>query len=175
MRSSDAVRQRMNKHFSPSDALAIGLNAALCVMCLIGMQQSLDLVWGALLFGAGALFLLLSPFLYRWLPSREPRVETDAASIRRYSGEVVVASIRWEAIDEIAVVTNDAGPSEDDIVWVFMKADGSQGIAIGGSSIGFPALLEKLQRLPGFDHVMLLEAMGCVIAERFVVWRRPSA
>jgi hypothetical protein len=161
------------KQFSQGDLLAIGAGTALVVMCLVGASRSPDLLWAALFFGVCVVFLLLRPCLYRWRLARQLRVEYDADTIRACSREVEVASITWDELDEIAVLTSEAGPSGDDIVWVFASPSRSKTILIAGACPGFPALLEALQRLPDFDNVTLLEAMSSTTLGCFVVWRRP--
>jgi hypothetical protein len=94
--------------------------------------------------------------------------------IRHYSGEVVVASIRWDEVDEIAVITSETGTSGDDVVWVLTSTQ-ARDISITPTILGFSALLEQIQRLPGFDHATFVAAMGSVTVERFVVWQRPLA
>lgn len=166
---------RCLKQLAQSDLLAIGGGAALVVMCLVGASQSPDLLWAALLFGVCVGVLLLRPYLDRWRLARQPRVAYDADTIRSCSREVVLASITWDELDEIAVFTSEAGPIGDDRVWVFTDPSRSKILLIAGTCPGFPALLEALQRLPDFDDVTLLEAMGSTALGRFVVWRRPRA
>jgi hypothetical protein len=163
------------KQFSQDNLVAIGASVALALMCLGGLPQSPDLIWGALFFGVCVVLLLLQPFLDRWRLARQLRVEYDADTIRSCSREVVVASIRWDELDAIAILTSEAGPSGDDLEWVFTNASWSKTISITGACAGFPALLEALQRLPDFDNVTLLEALGSVTPGRFVVWRRLRA
>jgi hypothetical protein len=163
------------KQLSQNDLLSAGASAALALMCLVGASRSPDLLWGALFFGACVVSLLLRPFLDRWRLARQLRVEYDVGTIRTRCREVVVASITWDELDEIAVFTSETGPSGDDIVWVFANPSRSKIILITAACSGFPALLEALQRLPGFDNVTLLEAMSSVTAGCFVVWRRPRA
>jgi hypothetical protein len=163
------------KQFSQSDLLTIGCGAALVGMCLVGASQSPDLLWAALLFGACVVVLLLRPYLDRWRLARQPRVAYDADTIRTCSREVVLASITWDELDEVAVCTSDAGPIGDDRVWVFTNPSRSKILLIAGTCPGFPTLLEALQRLPDFDNVTLLEATGSTTLGRFVVWRRLRA
>lgn len=44
------------------------------------------------------------------------------------------------------------------------------GCAVPQGAEGFPALLERLQRLPGFDNRAVIEAMGSASPERFPCW-----
>jgi hypothetical protein len=39
------------KQFSQDNLVAIGASVALALMCLVGLPQSPDLIWGALFFG----------------------------------------------------------------------------------------------------------------------------
>jgi hypothetical protein len=99
-------------------------------------------------------------------------VEYDVEAIRNYGGAALPAVIRWDEIDEIAVLTSEIGPAGDDVVWVFSNASGSPVVLIAGTSPGFAALLAELQRLPNFDNEALLMAMGSLKLARFIVWRR---
>jgi hypothetical protein len=167
------MQRRMKQHYSWGDLLTIGIGIAMVLMGLVGIRQSPELIWAILFFGACVAVLVLMPFLGRWLPAKESRVEYDATSIRTSFGTSKVDSIRWDEVDEIALITSESGPTGDDVVWVFADATRSKVTGIAPTSTGFPALLEELQRLPGFDHEALLLAMGSVTLERFVVWRRP--
>lgn len=160
------------KQFPQNDLLPIGAGIVLVVVCLVGASRSPDLLWGALLFGVCVVLLLLRPYLDRWRLARQLRVVYDADTICTCSRELVVASIRWDELDEITVFTSETGPSGDDIVWVFANHSRSKTMLIAGACPGFPALLEALQRLPNFDNLTLLEAMGSTTPGRFVVWRR---
>lgn len=161
--------------FTRSDLLAGGISIGALLLSLIGMQRDPTLIWAALFFGACAAILLLQPLLARRLASREARVVFDADAIRTTLGHSVVGAIRWDDVDTITIFTRDTGPLDDDLVWMFANAARSKVLLIPGTIAGFPELLEKLTQLPGFDHAALLEALGCVTAERFVVWHRPTA
>jgi hypothetical protein len=161
------------KQFSQFELLGLGASAALAVMSLIGMPRSPDLIWAALFFVVSGVCLLLRPSLDRRRSVRQVRVGHDADGIRMYSGEVVLASITWDDLDEIALFTNATGPGGDDLVWLFANVTRSSIIMVPGACPGFPALLKVLQEMPGFDNVLLLEALGSVGLDRFVVWRRP--
>jgi len=160
------------KHYSGSDMLTIGIGIAFTLMGLVGIRQEPSLIWATLFFFACVLILVLQPFLARWRPARYLRVEYDVEAIRNYGGAALPAVIRWDEIDEIAVLTSEIGPAGDDVVWVFSNASGSPVVLIAGTSPGFAALLAELQRLPNFDNEALLMAMGSLKLARFIVWRR---
>jgi hypothetical protein len=68
-------------------------------------------------------------------------------------------------------VTTDHGPFVDDVFWLLIGEDG-KGCAVPSEAEGMKALLERLQRLPGFDNEAVIAAMGSTSNARFRVWKR---
>ena len=60
------------------------------------------------------------------------------------------------------------GPFSDDLYWLLIGQDG-QGCAVPGS--GGDALLERLQRLPRFDNVAVIEASASTRDATFTAWQ----
>jgi hypothetical protein len=81
-------------------------------------------------------------------------------------------SVRWDDLDEVAVVTNDQGPFADDVHWLLLPSGRQQVCAIPQSALGSDKLLEHLQQLPGFRNETFVESMGSTTSARFVVWKR---
>jgi hypothetical protein len=73
-------------------------------------------------------------------------VAFDEAGLRRILPDGRCEYIAWCELQEIAIVTTDAGPIEEDVYWIF-SGDG-RGCAIPGSSEGIATLLVRLQTLP---------------------------
>lgn len=82
-------------------------------------------------------------------------------------------TVRWEALREVAIVTTDLGPFVDDVFWLLSSDDG--GCAVPSETEGAAALLHRLQQLPGFDNIAVIEAMGSTNNASFLVWRRTES
>lgn len=91
------------------------------------------------------------------------RVRADGAS----------DSIAWVDLHEVAIVTTEGGPLNEDIYWVLSDAAGSA-CAVSGAAAGSHRLLARLQELPGFDNEAVIEAMASR-GGRFVCWQHPGA
>lgn len=81
-------------------------------------------------------------------------------------------SVKWEGLREVSIVTTAGGPFEDDVLFVLIGEGGT--CIVPHSDPGCASLLERLQRLPGFDNEALIEAMGSPQAGRFVCWSTPE-
>ena len=79
-------------------------------------------------------------------------------------------SVRWDALEEVLLMTTDQGPLEPDVFWVL--SGGETGVVVPQGATGERALLERLQQLPGFDSRPVIEAMGCTDNRQFSCWKR---
>ena len=159
--------------YSRSDIVCILVSVVLAVAGGVGSAEPHKEI-GVWFFGVGAVILMAQP----WLRQRrsnsaaaKERVEFDEQEIRRFLPDGKTESIRWDELHEIGIVTTDEGPWVDDVFWLFLNADSSKGCAASNDAVGFPALLERLQRLPGFNDEAVVQAMGSTVNDRFVVWR----
>jgi hypothetical protein len=81
--------------------------------------------------------------------------------------------VRWDALQEVSIITSDEGPFVDDLHWVLLGAPG--GCAVASSAVGASELLARLQALPGFNNEAVIQAMGSTSHAQFVCWTRASA
>ncbi|GED96399.1 hypothetical protein [Gordonia crocea] len=118
----------------------------------------------------------------RFWKRRDPRaaaaqlagaVSFDDQRITRELGGGRSESIRWVELSEVRLVTTDGGPFADDVVWVLVGGD--RGILVPSETPGTGALLERLQELPGFDSMAVIEAMGSITNNSFLCWRSDPA
>ena len=79
-------------------------------------------------------------------------------------------SVRWDELEEVAIVTTDCGPFLDDVFW--MLCGKNRGCVVPSESLGTNELIERLQKLPGFDNHAVIQAMGSTDNARFVCWTR---
>ena len=103
---------------------------------------------------------------------RSSVVEFDDLSIscRRPSG--LIETVRWDDLRAVFIQTTADGPAVDDVFWV--RAGEKSGCVVPSEAEGCDKLVERLQRLPGFDNAAVIEAMTCTEDRQFVCWRKPE-
>lgn len=114
-------------------------------------------------------------FFSRPAPAKPQRAtvtcDDDAVACRRPDG--LVETVRWANLRIVVIQTTDAGPAVDDVYWVLYG--GESGCVVQSEAEGMNLLLERLQRLPGFDNHAVIQAMSCTESQTFVCWKRPEA
>lgn len=79
-------------------------------------------------------------------------------------------SLAFDALAAIVIETNDKGPWGEDVIWHLLgRAEGSC-LSIPQTAEGFSAVLERLQRLPGFDNQQVIAAMASTSLNAFLCW-----
>lgn len=81
-------------------------------------------------------------------------------------------SVAWTDIQEVTIVTTDAGPFANDVFWVLAGTTG--GCVVPAHAPDAQGLLEQLQRLPDFDNTVVVKAMTSTVEARFVCWRKST-
>lgn len=110
-------------------------------------------------------------FLRRLSPRRATvTFDEDAVTCRRRRG--LVEAVRWADLRAVAIRTTDAGPAVDDVFWVL--DGGASGCVVPSEAEGMDLLLQRLQRLPGFDNPAVIQAMSCTDNQEFLCWQRPG-
>lgn len=77
--------------------------------------------------------------------------------------------IAWNELRMVAIVSNDGGPTEDELFFVLHGTAGRLLTISHDESIEC-GLLPVLQRLPGFDHAKLSDASCCTEHGELVCW-----
>ena len=80
--------------------------------------------------------------------------------------------VTWSDLQRVEVLTTSDGPMAPDVFWLLHGTDG--GCAVPQGATGDSELLERLQRLPGFDNATFIEAMGSTSERRFLCWQRAA-
>lgn len=143
--------------------LARGLVAA-------GLATTLPLPWlhGAAVWGLIVLGLLLCCMAFALAPARPvEEFAIDADGVRRTLTSGAIEEIRWENLTEVTVRTTSEGPYADDVYWLLQGTLG--GVAVPSNRA--PNLLKRLQRLPDFDNLAVVNAMGSTEDAWFPCWR----
>ena len=102
----------------------------------------------------------------------ESGVTVDDTSVQRRLSDGTVERVAWAHLVEVSIMTTDEGPLNEDVYIALAAADGS-GCLIPQGAPESQALLERLQKLPGFDNERFIQAMQSTSRARFVCWRRP--
>ena len=125
----------------------------------------------------GFTFLVLSramPPLNRWVdrvnPPRKSHVTFDDAKIIYSSSRGDRSEVLWDELVEVGILTTSAGPAVDDVFWALL--DGKRGCMVPSEAVGMTELIARLQRLPGFDNMALVKAMGSTADAAFRCWRK---
>lgn len=105
---------------------------------------------------------------------RQVVVTTDESGISAAYPNGKTESIAWAGVERITIETNDSGPWEADVWWLFEGA--ARRCAYPQGAIGDQETLSVLpQRFPGFSDAQVIEAMGCTSKARFVCWEKSRA
>ena len=119
---------------------------------------------GIVLGSLGALGIALEPL------EMSDRVTFDDDKVVRTLPDGRVETVRWDDLQQIAIMTTGEGPIADDVF--FMLHGKQSGCAVPQSADGADALLARLQQLPGFNNAAVVEAMSATTDATFVCWKR---
>jgi hypothetical protein len=90
----------------------------------------------------------------------------------KYESYGVEKRARWSDLQVVYIETTDEGPFLEDVFFVLVTPEGEWKIPQGDPSSD--ALLQHLQKLPGFDNEAVINAMTCMNNKRFLCWERPQ-
>jgi hypothetical protein len=83
------------------------------------------------------------------------------------------ARIPMDNVVKIEIETNDLGPFEEDVFWMFYQKGGAP-VSIPNGAVGSEQLIDALVEFPGADNKKVIEAMGSTANNRFLIWHNPS-
>lgn len=102
------------------------------------------------------------------------RTDVDEDGVRRMRGKKVIEQVLWKDLVGVSIVTTDAGPVRADFFWLLHANDGT-GCSVSHEVAHPIGLLERLQRLPGFDNSAVIAASSSTTRAEFKCWRgRPG-
>jgi hypothetical protein len=119
--------------------------------------------------------------MFQWLRSlwrRKPKTPKATVSFderlvtcRRPNG--VTEELTWDELVLVEIVTTDEGPFVDDIFYCLYGEQ--RGCVVPSEAEGCSELVERLTKLPGFNHQAVIDAMCCASNARFPAWQRDPA
>jgi hypothetical protein len=86
----------------------------------------------------------------------------------RSNGQVEI--VTWDEMRAVMIETTADGPFETDVFWILVGKD--NGCVIPTGTNGEEKLLDRLQKLPGFDNQAMIDAMCCTENKRFLCWEK---
>jgi hypothetical protein len=98
------------------------------------------------------------------------RVEVGEAGVT-VVGAAGVDSVTWVEVTAVILLTTNTGPFEDDMHWRLHRSNGTV-LTVGSETAGIDLLLERLQRLPGFDNEAVVAASASTENAVFPCWSR---
>lgn len=97
--------------------------------------------------------------------------ELDDQRVRRWLEDGQCESVHWGALAHVAILTTADGPFGPDLFWVLVDLAGN-GCVIPGQAGIAEALLERVQKLPGFDNATFIKAMSSTEEAKFPLWTK---
>jgi hypothetical protein len=117
------------------------------------------------------LIFMLEPLLLTWeLRRRGEELQiTDEGVLRRLArGDSEF--VRWSELREVSiVVTQGVNLSEE--YFFLLAGTGTSGVLVGQRLATRHDLVSHLNKLPGFDHRGISQAMASPVNQRFTLWR----
>jgi hypothetical protein len=80
--------------------------------------------------------------------------------------------VEWDDLRRVEILTTPDGPLSPDIFWVLSGSD--SGCVIPWGATGDRELLERLQRLPQFDSMAVVNAAPTTEKSMTLCWQRPT-
>lgn len=97
-------------------------------------------------------------------------VSFDEVGIRCVKSGGSVEEIEWKSLESIELMTNSLGPFAADLFWQIRGANQLIEFPIGAR--GEEQVLERFQKLDGFDNERFIDAMGSTSDAVFLLWRK---
>ena len=116
--------------------------------------------------------------LFPWFSKKHPVksrisvVSFDEIGVRHQRPDGSVETVRWSELTGVIILTTDLGPAIDDVFWILAGTERANGCVAPSEAVGMAALIERLQRLPGFDNCAVIAAMTSIDNNMFLCWRR---
>jgi hypothetical protein len=98
-----------------------------------------------------------------------PRVSLSDVLVQFENG-TVPQSLAFDDLAAIVIESNEKGPWGEDVIWHLLGRAEGNCLSIPQTAEGLSPLLERLQRLPGFDNQQVIAAMASSSLNAFLCW-----
>jgi hypothetical protein len=118
-------------------------------------------------------------------PTAQPRTDSaqpEASYVVHLSDKDVrcdrpdgrIERVAWDDLQAVIIHTTADGPALPDVFWILVGTSKDSGCVIPHGATGDAALLERLQKLPGFDNEAFIRSMSSTDDQKFLCWQRPK-
>ena len=107
----------------------------------------------------------------RVFPESRILVELDDGVVRCTWPDKEPTEIDLANLARVAVATTDAGPYQCDVFWILEDIDGKN-MTVPKGATGEDELVNYVLNLDGFDHMLMVMAMGSTSNKVYECWKR---
>ena len=108
----------------------------------------------------------------RITPEAEYQVEITDELVRLTNPDGSTEELAWDELTGFDVETNELGPLAPDVFWVLHGESEGRGCIIPMGATGDKELLQRLEKLPGFDEEQFRESIFSTSQASFKIWRK---
>ena len=117
------------------------------------------------------LVFVLEPWLLTWeLRRRGEELQISDEGVLRRLARGDSEYVRWSELREVSIVITQGVNLSEEYFFV-LAGTGSSDVLIGQRLATRHDLLSHLNKLPGFDHRGIAQAMASSVNQRFTLWR----
>jgi hypothetical protein len=117
------------------------------------------------------LIFMLEPLMLTWeLRRRGEELQISDEGVLRRLARGDSEYVRWSELREVSIVVTQGVNLGEEYFFV-LAGTGSSGVLVGQRLAARHDLLSHLNKLPGFDHRGIAQAMASPVNQRFALWR----
>ena len=121
-------------------------------------------------FTAFAIFAL-EPLVLTWeVRKRGEELQITDEGVLRKLARGDSEYVRWSELREVSIVVTQ-GVNQGEEYFFVLAGPGTSGVLVGQRLATRHDLLSHLNKLPGFDHRGIAQAMASPVNQRFTLWR----
>ncbi len=107
----------------------------------------------------------------RFNPESRFVIHLSETEVTCHHPDGTLESVGWDDLQKVEVLTNSDGPLLPDVFWLLHGTE--KGCCIPQGATGDAELLDRLQKLPGFNNQAFIESMGSTQKALFLCWQKP--